>query len=151
MADEEEALLSMLSLNFYHAVFHLTSILIPPLQKLSRAKSHTHPNYSPYSEYTEAPEQIIRAIRLVANQPGICLTLGDFNAPHINWQTGSCSVSNGFSLKLVEVAEEEFLFQAIKSPTRFREGNNPSLLDLAFTKYPDDVSSVRKIYGVAQC
>ncbi len=53
MADEEEALLSMLSLNFYHAVFHLTSILIPPLQKLSRAKSPTHPNYSPYLEYTE--------------------------------------------------------------------------------------------------
>ncbi len=29
-------------------------------------------------------EQIIHAIHLVANQPGICLTLGDFNAPHIN-------------------------------------------------------------------
>ncbi len=53
VADEVEALLSMLSLNFYHAVFHLTSILILPLQKLSRANSHTRPNYSPYSEYTE--------------------------------------------------------------------------------------------------
>ncbi len=46
-------------------------------------------------------------------------------------------------MKLFEVAKEEFLFQAIKSPTRFREGNNPSLIDLAFTKYPDDVSSVQ--------
>ncbi len=53
VADEEEALLSMLSLNFYHAVFPLTWILIPPLQKLSRAKSPTHPKYSPYSEYAE--------------------------------------------------------------------------------------------------
>ncbi len=35
------------------SVFPLTSILIPPLQKLSRAKSPTHPNHSPYSEYTE--------------------------------------------------------------------------------------------------
>ncbi len=35
--------------------------------------------------------------------------------------------------------------QAIKSPTRFREGNNPSLLDLVFTKYPDDVSSVQML------
>ncbi len=69
-------------------------------------------------------EQIIRAIRLVAKQPGICLILGDFNAPHINWQSGSCSALNGFSLKLFEVTEEEFLFQA-------------------FTKYPDDVSSVQ--------
>ncbi len=44
---------------------------------------------------------------------------------------------------LFEVAEEEFLFQAIKSPTRPREGNNPLILDLAFTKYPDDVSPVQ--------
>ncbi len=50
MADEKEVLRSMFSLNFYHAVFHLTSILIPPLQKSSRA----HPNYSLFSEYTEA-------------------------------------------------------------------------------------------------
>ncbi len=90
-------------------------------------------------------EQIIHAIRLVANQPGICLILGDFNVPHINWQTGSCSVPNDFSLKLFEVAEEKFLFQAIKSPTRFREENNPALLDLALTKYPDDVSFVQML------
>ncbi len=48
-------------------------------------------------------------------------------------------------MKLFEVAEEEFLFEASKSPTRFREGNNPSLLDLAFTKYRDDVSSVQML------
>ncbi len=55
-----------------------------------------------------ADEQIIRAIRLVANKQGICLILGDFNAPHINWQTGSSSVSNGFSMKPFEIGE--FLF-----------------------------------------
>ncbi len=48
-------------------------------------------------------------------------------------------------MKLFEIAEEEFLFQAIKSPTRFREGNNPSILDQAFTKYPDDVSFVQML------
>ncbi len=44
---------------------------------------------------------------------------------------------------LFEIAEEEFLFQAFTPPTRFGEGNNPSIVDLAFTKYPDDVSSVQ--------
>ncbi len=48
-------------------------------------------------------------------------------------------------MKLFEVAEEEFLFQAIVSPTRFREGNNPSIFDLPFTKYPDDVSTVQML------
>ncbi len=37
----------MLILNFCRAVFHLTSILIPSLQKLSLAKSHTHPQAPP--------------------------------------------------------------------------------------------------------
>ncbi len=54
-------------------------------------------------------------------------------------------MSNGFSKKLFEIAEEEFLFQAIKSPTRFRKGNKPSILGLAFSKYPDDVSSVQML------
>ncbi len=44
-------------------------------------------------------------------------------------------------MKLFEIGE--FLFQATKSPTRFREDNKPSILDLAFTKYPNDVSSVQ--------
>ncbi len=42
-------------------------------------------------------------------------------------------------MKLFETAKEAFLFQANASPTRFREGNNPPVLDLAFTKYPDEV------------
>ncbi len=65
----------MLSLNFYHAVFHLTSILIPPLQKLSLAKSHTHPNYSPYSAYTGA--QPIR--KLITNKSSVPSALSPIN------------------------------------------------------------------------
>ncbi len=79
MADEEEALLSMLSLNYNHTVFHLTSILIPPLQKLSRAKSHTHPNYSPYSEYTEV--QPLR--KLMTNKPSVPSALSPINRAFI--------------------------------------------------------------------
>ncbi len=44
----------------------------------------------------------------------------------------------------MKLFEEEFLFQAIKSPTRSRS-NNPPLLDLAFTKHPDNVSSVQML------
>ncbi len=49
------------------------------------------------------------------------------------------------SLKLFEIAEGEFFFQAIQSPTRFREGNNPSIPDLAFSNYPGDVSFVQRL------
>ncbi len=75
MADEEETSLSMLSLNFCHAVFPLTSILIPPLQKLSRAKFPTKPNYSPFSEYAEV--QPLR--KLMTNKSFVSSTLSPIN------------------------------------------------------------------------
>ncbi len=123
----------MLSLHFYHTCQIPHPSQLPAI--LGVYRSLTTPEAD--------DEKIIRAIRLVANKPGICLILGNFNALHINWQTGSCSVSNGFSMKLFEIAEEEFLFQAIKLPTRFGESNNPSIIDIAFTKCPNDVSSVQ--------
>ncbi len=46
---------------------------------------------------------------------------------------------------IFEIDEEEFLFQAIKSPTRLREGNNPSILDVACTKYPGDGLSMQML------
>ncbi len=83
MADEEEALRSMLSLNFYHAVFHFAEVVACQIPHPSQLLTVLGVYRSPTSPKAD-DEQIIRAIRLVANQPGICLTLGDFNAPHIN-------------------------------------------------------------------
>ncbi len=60
--------------------------------------------------------------------------LEDFNASHINRQAGSCSVPSSFSNKTP--------FQVSSSSTRFRVGNNPSILVLAFTNYPDHASSL---------
>ncbi len=37
-----------------------------------------------------------------------------------------------------------------KRTTRFREGNNPLLLDLVFTKYPDDVLSVQMLASLGK-
>ncbi len=116
MADEEEALRSKsellprrfsLDCNTDSFFADVVACQIPhPSQLLSVLGVYRSPT-SPEAD----DEQIIRAIRLVTNQPGICLILGDFNAPHINWQTGSCSDPNGFSLKLFEVAEENSYFR----------------------------------------
>ncbi len=82
MADDEEAELKPRR-------FSLNSMLIPPVYNLFPTKYPTHPNYLLYSEHTEADdEQIILAVCPAATKPGICLILGDFNAPHISWQTG---------------------------------------------------------------
>ncbi len=43
------------------------------------------------------------------------------------------------------LAASQFVFQALTSPIRAREGNNSSILDLAITQYLDDVSSVEAL------
>ncbi len=136
----------MLSLNF---VFPLTSKLIPPLQKLSRAKFSTHPNYSPCSEYAEVQPRR----KLMTNKssvPSASLPINrvfvlSMETLTLHTSIGRWARAQPHMVKHFEAAEEEFLFQIITSPTRFRKGNNPSLLDLAFTKYPDDVSSVQML------
>ncbi len=48
-------------------------------------------------------------------------------------------------MKLFEIDGKEFLFQAIKSPSRLREVNNPSILGLALMEHPDSFSSVQML------
>ncbi len=130
-----------LDFNVDSSFVEVDSCQIPnPSQQLTVVGVYSSPT-SPEADN----EQILRAVRLVTNQPGVCLIIGDFNATHINWQTGSCLVSSGFSMRLFEIAEVEFLFQTIKPPTRLREGNNPPILDQAFMKYPDDVSLMQML------
>ncbi len=50
-------------------------------------------------------------------------------------------------MKLFEIVEQEFLFRRIKSLTRFREGEHPSPLDLAFAKYPTAMTSADSVTG----
>ncbi len=95
MADEDEASRSMSSLNFLprrlsidfntnSCFVEVVSWQIPhPSQLLTVLGVYRSPT-SPEAD----DEQIIRAVRLVANRPGISLILRGFNAPHINWQTG---------------------------------------------------------------
>ncbi len=53
-------------------------------------------------------------------------------------------------MKLFELLEKEFVFEAIKSPTKLREGNNPSVLDQAFTNYPVNVSLVQMLASLGK-
>ncbi len=76
----------MLSPNFKHTVYPLNSMLfaevvscqIPHPAQLHNVFSVVRSPTSPEADN----EQFFRAVRLVANQPGICLIIGDFNAPH---------------------------------------------------------------------
>ena len=60
------------------------------------------------------------------------LLMGDFNAPKINWAQLR-SDEQGFSEALVQWIKTRSWSQKVSFPTRFRHGNQPSLLDLILT------------------
>ena len=62
------------------------------------------------------------------------LIFGDFNFPEINWK--SCLLKagdNSLPANFFDVTQDLFLKQHVDFNTRFREGNELSMLDLIFT------------------
>jgi hypothetical protein len=68
------------------------------------------------------------------------LIFGDFNAPNINWELGTCSSASLFDSMLLSFAEENFIKQIVTCPTRYRNTQIPSCLDLAFINYDQNFS-----------
>lgn len=68
--------------------------------------------------------------------------IGDFNAPNIDWGSESLLISNSFDEQLLEFIHDTSSYQHIREPTRFREGQIPSLLDLVITPYESDVNDL---------
>ncbi len=109
-------------------------------------KHFLSPLLTHFSCSTKSDDDIVlRVLQTVARLHGECLILGDFNAPHFNWLTRSCSMANSFSNKLLTAADEEFLHQAATSPTRYRTGQLPSMLDLVFSKYSSSIHSINHL------
>ncbi|GAA51912.1 hypothetical protein CLF_107005, partial [Clonorchis sinensis] len=62
------------------------------------------------------------------------LLVGDFNAPKAPWTDLQCVVSSGpFVAALTEVVQQSAWTQHVVAPTRYRAGQQPSLLDLVIT------------------
>ena len=68
------------------------------------------------------------------------LLLGDFNHPQINWNLPSTSCAPKASKEFQKCIFENFLYQVVTAPTRYRLDNIPSLLDLIITNNEDIVS-----------
>ena len=88
-------------------------------------------------------EQLVTKLRDLTRTPLRLCILGDFNAPGIQWATESCEVS-GFENRLLDLVHDCRLHQHIEGPTRFREGQNPSILDLLFTRGPTEAFNLTR-------
>ncbi|MBZ4217766.1 hypothetical protein, partial [Klebsiella aerogenes] len=70
----------------------------------------------------------------------LCI-MGDFNAPGIHWKAET-NEGPGFENQLLELLHEGRLHQHITCPTRFREGQIPSTLDLLITRSEGEVRNL---------
>ena len=68
--------------------------------------------------------------------PSYLLILGDFNYKDIDWNSYSSNKTEKDSteeLRFIETIKDNYLFQHCMEPTRYRDGQNPTLDDLILT------------------
>jgi len=70
------------------------------------------------------------------------LIMGDFNYPLINWETMMADSDKSEEQKFVDCIEENFLFQAVNKPTRWRGTDNPTVLDLIITGNDKNIEDI---------
>ncbi len=95
---------------------------------------------------TESEDDIVLLVLITVERlQGESFILGDLNTPQVNWVTRSSSMANSFSNKLLTAPDEEFLHQAVSSPTRYMTGHLPPTLDLVFSKYSSTIHSINHL------
>ena len=95
---------------------------------------------SPNSDYSNNLK-LIENIRWAKNQYVEIILVGDFNLPNINWDTLTCDEAYGESF--LEILDDCGYEQLIDECTRYRHGQNPSLLDLIICSHPDALENVK--------
>ncbi|XP_060064039.1 uncharacterized protein LOC132544460 [Ylistrum balloti] len=70
--------------------------------------------------------------------------MGDFNYQGINWETWNTNGENTetHEFKFTQKLQDNFLFQHVNQPTRWRGRDNPHILDLVVTKDENSLSTI---------
>ena len=85
------------------------------------------------------------------SDPSHLLIVGDFNLPQIDWDLHLCRApETHYAHQFLSTIQDLYLFQHVKKPTRYREGVNPSLLDLVLTNEEGMVISVDYCPGLGK-
>ena len=79
------------------------------------------------------------------------LVMGDFNFKEINWCEMNTTVSEWhIASQFLECVRDSYLFQHVNTPTRYREGNVSSVLDLIFTNEEEMVTDLEFLPGLGK-
>ncbi|VDN09977.1 unnamed protein product [Dibothriocephalus latus] len=113
------------------------SIKVPGASNLDVLKLYRPPRRDPVVEAS-----LLEELEKIASRSDI-LIVGDFNAPHIDWGA-ACAHSSDliFNSCLLSMTLKLFLTQHVTFPTRMRDGQQSSCLDLILTKSQDSIDEV---------
>ena len=91
--------------------------------------------YRSPSSGMESNNQLSQLLDLVASsRPSHLLIAGDFNAPEVDWTAEVPRAPTGhWTHEFLEILRDHYLFQHVLTPTRYRPGQMPNILDLVLT------------------
>ena len=98
---------------------------------------------SPGANHDEDAQLIIALEQLVKSQQKVMI-VGDFNFPGIGWDAETC-LQGTPEERFLEWLHSRALLQHVKENTRFRTGQNPSLLDLVITRHQRDIEGIKML------
>ena len=98
--------------------------------------------YRSPSATAEEDASLLRYIQEAGGERVRTLVVGDFNAPEVHWEQGTAP-PRSFGATLVDCLDTLGLIQHVKDPTRFRQGQRSSLLDLVISSHVSDVTDLQ--------
>ena len=77
--------------------------------------------------------------------------MGDFNFKEINWGKGDTNTNETHPANIfLELTRDNFLTHHVKQPTRYRDNNTPSILDLVLTNEEDMIDEITHLPGLGK-
>ena len=101
-------------------------------------------------ETKKTTEDVCKVLNEMNNQGKSILICGDFNYPEIDWTNEYVGNACNTIATFVDTIQENHLYQHIFKPTRYRVGNDPSLLDLIFTNEEGMIKDIHHKPGLGE-
>ncbi|KAK2723650.1 hypothetical protein QYM36_002110 [Artemia franciscana] len=106
---------------------------------------------SPFAPNANDSHQVVADLvnKIASSSSNSVFITGDFNMPDVIWvdDYGLTTPNNPAQTTLISVANLA-LTQLIDQPTRYRDGQNPTTLDLVFTNNLDTVISIKYLPAI---
>ena len=90
-------------------------------------------DWSPTANLTISTNSLCNLLSAAATSCSHLLICGDFNYANIDWTNNVGHSSDSYAQQVIDELNDLFLYQHVNEPTRYRQNQTPSTLDLVIT------------------